>query len=344
MGNKINKPVDVEGLAQSSLLSTAKEKDLSIDLTCKNIYLVESQEYIYIYIAKLQAHSLMPNKTVFDDGSRIDIESRRRWFSKMEKMGVTEQIPSVEDVQWLLRGSQYPASALRKELQTAGIKRKSINSNLQEMPVKLPQLEINTQTIKSPDSPSQESDDSLNSFEEIKYPLSKNFLKENLLLSPITNISQMFSRKSTPIVEGRDISILDKVNRISEKGSLNPKPKIRYSSPGLNIDFEDVILERKAHKVNQIYEVLSKLGEGAFGIVYKVKHKQTGQIRALKRIAKELYPKDVDPGTEYKILKTLDHPHILRLIEYWESDTHYFLISEYEVNKYKYIYIYIIDT
>ena len=37
-------------------------------------------------------------------------------------------------------------------------------------------------------------------------------------------------------------------------------------------------------KVTEYYEVLKKIGEGGFSKVYKVKEKETGEIRAMKEV------------------------------------------------------------
>ncbi|KAJ1965726.1 serine/threonine protein kinase, CMGC, CDC2/CDK sub [Dispira parvispora] len=65
------------------------------------------------------------------------------------------------------------------------------------------------------------------------------------------------------------------------------------------------------------YEQLTKLGEGTFGEVHKARHRSQGNIVALKRILMH-NEKDGVPITairEIKILKALDHPNIVPLID-----------------------------
>lgn len=65
----------------------------------------------------------------------------------------------------------------------------------------------------------------------------------------------------------------------------------------------------------QRFEKLEKLGEGAFGKVYKARDKTTQQIVALKQI---MEPEDEFGGIstttlrEISILSGLDHPNILK--------------------------------
>jgi calcium-dependent protein kinase len=80
--------------------------------------------------------------------------------------------------------------------------------------------------------------------------------------------------------------------------------------------------------ITQFYEVQKKIGEGAYGKIYKVRNKQSGDIRAMKQITKA---KITDMGkfqTEIKILSMLDHPNIVRLFEVIEDDKYYNLLEE----------------
>ena len=61
------------------------------------------------------------------------------------------------------------------------------------------------------------------------------------------------------------------------------------------------------------YEKMEKLGEGTYGVVYKAKHKQTGEIVAVKRIRLEKEDDGV-PSTairEISLLKNLKHPNVV---------------------------------
>ena len=64
------------------------------------------------------------------------------------------------------------------------------------------------------------------------------------------------------------------------------------------------------------YQLDQELGEGAYGRVVKVIHKQTGLIRAMKIVDKQILDESVDPReieNEISILKSLDHPNIIKL-------------------------------
>ncbi len=65
------------------------------------------------------------------------------------------------------------------------------------------------------------------------------------------------------------------------------------------------------------YIKLDKLGEGTYGLVYKAKNSETGEIVALKKIKLEKEDDGV-PSTairEISLLKGIKHPNVVELIE-----------------------------
>jgi serine/threonine protein kinase len=79
------------------------------------------------------------------------------------------------------------------------------------------------------------------------------------------------------------------------------------------------------------YQKLEKLGEGVYGVVYKAKCKQTGQIVALKKVKLDREDEGV-PSTsirEISILQELKHPHVVNLIEACLEEERLTLVFEY---------------
>ena len=79
------------------------------------------------------------------------------------------------------------------------------------------------------------------------------------------------------------------------------------------------------------YIKIKLIGEGSFAKVLKVKHKITGAIRAMKIIQKNKKIKsgdDLEIINEINILRTMDHPNILKIFEFYISKESYFIITE----------------
>ena len=123
-----------------------------------------------------------------------------------------------------------------------------------------------------------------------------------------------------------------------EDNQLAPIQYSRYTSatPRISIDFP-VRLKNifKEHFTDpwKTYKELSTLGEGSFGIVKKVcliNHEET--VRAMKIISKKNIYED-DNGKklvdEISILKSLEHPNIMKIYECFEDKENVYIISEY---------------
>ena len=100
---------------------------------------------------------------------------------------------------------------------------------------------------------------------------------------------------------------------------------------------KDIKLKNLATLINakpeDNYIIINKLGKGSFGSVYRVKHKITGNIRAMKIIknssiinnnekVKKKYLKEI------QVLKELEHPNIIKIIEYYIDNKNHYIITE----------------
>ncbi|KAJ3070333.1 Cyclin-dependent kinase catalytic subunit [Podochytrium sp. JEL0797] len=83
--------------------------------------------------------------------------------------------------------------------------------------------------------------------------------------------------------------------------------------------------------VGDMYEKIEKIGEGTYGVVYKARDRSSGAIVALKKIRLETEDEGV-PSTavrEISLLKELNHPNIVRLLDIVHSDVKLYLIFEF---------------
>ena len=76
------------------------------------------------------------------------------------------------------------------------------------------------------------------------------------------------------------------------------------------------------------YDLLKTIGKGGYGKVYQVKNKKTGEIRACKHLSKSCVKNLEKFEREINILIHTDHPHIIRLYEFFESQRSLYLIME----------------
>jgi len=79
------------------------------------------------------------------------------------------------------------------------------------------------------------------------------------------------------------------------------------------------------------FQKLEKIGEGTYGVVYKAKDKESGRTVALKKIRLDTESDGV-PSTairEISLLKELNHPNVVRLLDVVHSEKKLFLVFEY---------------
>jgi calcium-dependent protein kinase len=91
-----------------------------------------------------------------------------------------------------------------------------------------------------------------------------------------------------------------------------------------------LVLENKGSLV-KYYKILDKIGNGFFGKVYKVFHNETGQLRALKVVKKEIINLQDDSKKflkDIEVLSQIDHPNIIKIFEYFIAEDSYFVIVE----------------
>ena len=95
---------------------------------------------------------------------------------------------------------------------------------------------------------------------------------------------------------------------------------------------EGMLVQQAEGDPYEVFEELKLLGEGSFGKVFKVAHKQSRVIRAMKIINKQRAAIGSEEEktliNEISILKSLDHPNIIKVYEYFNSKRKLYIVSE----------------
>ena len=94
----------------------------------------------------------------------------------------------------------------------------------------------------------------------------------------------------------------------------------------------DIFIQKLENDPFYEYSKEKLIGKGAYGEVYLVKHNITGTIRAMKVIAKnneEEQLTDEEILNEINILKKIDHPNIVKILEFYSNKSKYYLILEF---------------
>ena len=148
--------------------------------------------------------------------------------------------------------------------------------------------------------------------------------KSDLDTKANSNVSVMCNRK-TPNKE-----LLDRATDLKQIKNKNNCYEMS------NLDLENIktrnLIEKIDSKVSNNYKILYNLGKGSFGTVYKVESIESGIIRAMKVIKKETLKYQDDDRSflkEIEILMKLEHPHIIKIYEYYYDDVNFYLITEY---------------
>ena len=113
----------------------------------------------------------------------------------------------------------------------------------------------------------------------------------------------------------------------------NKQSKLLQSLDRIIVDTKSFI--KDSGKLEDSYSILNKLGEGTFGSVYRVIHKLTDQIRAMKTISKSTVNLQDDNRQflkEIEILIKTDHMNIVKIYELSETKKIEVSVSSYFIN------------
>ena len=79
--------------------------------------------------------------------------------------------------------------------------------------------------------------------------------------------------------------------------------------------------------IDEHYKLGKRVARGGFGDVHVCTHRRTNHKRAVKILPKKHVSSEAFLR-EINVLKTIDHPNILRLFESFEDDNHYYIVTD----------------
>ncbi|EZG85645.1 putative calcium-dependent protein kinase [Gregarina niphandrodes] len=122
--------------------------------------------------------------------------------------------------------------------------------------------------------------------------------------------------------------VVDTRGSFKADGSSSPATRVSLSRSSI---VKEKILQNST--LDDIYEFQGKgdagnLGKGSYGSVMKAVDKRSGALRAIKTVYKPKIENISRLRREILIMKSLDHPSIIRLFEVYEDDVNLHLVME----------------
>ena len=93
----------------------------------------------------------------------------------------------------------------------------------------------------------------------------------------------------------------------------------------------ETLISKNVGNPDNYYKKLKELGSGSYGSVYMARNNVTENIVAIKVIEKvqENMIDDMEIQNEINILKTLSHPNIVKIYEFFDSPLNYYIVTEF---------------
>ena len=132
------------------------------------------------------------------------------------------------------------------------------------------------------------------------------------------------------------------INKVQKTGTI---PKATKKGPqalsldDINLTNNMIVSESSSSNPEEDYDKLNCIGENEGSSVFRVQHKLTDEIRAMKIIKKSRVVRvrreedeskeDEDIKREINVLRSLDHPNILKIFEFYSSKESFSIITEF---------------
>ena len=165
------------------------------------------------------------------------------------------------------------------------------------------------------------------------YTTHSNLILSNIITKNTKNNNQK-QRNNTEITVSK--SKINKIVRqnntsVDKYNHIETKPDKKSTNKKLVALNNDVIVSGNEINPEKIYIKTKLLGSGAFGEVWLVHHKDLKRDFAMKIIKKRKNKsaEEKEILNEIEILKKLDHPKILKIVDFYSTLKKYYIITEY---------------
>ena len=181
-------------------------------------------------------------------------------------------------------------------------------------------------------------------FEDEIISTNRNYNNENNILKKNTNnTSNINNNMNTSIINinintsnnNINNNVNNNINRQNSQLQKEKKTEIANQSDQVNnspIPISSTLFIKELKDLpEKKYVIKKELGQGSYGVVYLVENIFTKEQVAMKKIPKttEDLLTDTEVMDEIEILKTLDHPDIVKLNEFYSTKDNYYIINEY---------------
>ncbi|XP_061761324.1 myosin light chain kinase, smooth muscle isoform X2 [Nerophis ophidion] len=92
---------------------------------------------------------------------------------------------------------------------------------------------------------------------------------------------------------------------------------------------DSLVTMERAHKVTDHYHVLEKLGMGKFGLVFKLRHKESGRVCAGKFYKGRRAKEREAAGKEIELMNKLHHPKLVRCLAAYDHKPEIVMVMEF---------------
>jgi len=151
-------------------------------------------------------------------------------------------------------------------------------------------------------------------------------------------LHQMHDQLDLPDVDARQVESLLKKYDTNDDHTLGAseffelfKAQLRRTAFDRgNVLGREFFLQKSDKDVWNVYQKMKELGTGSFGTAYLAKQKASGDECVVKAVKKSrtLLPLD-EVEQEILIMRQVDHPHVVRLFEWYEDANRIYLILEF---------------